>query len=95
MKLDIQGGELAVLEGADKTLDQCLGLEIEVEFVRIYKDQPLFGDICAFLETKDLEFIDFTSFNRWERSQYREFGQCVFGDALFLRAPEIVPPHAL
>ncbi len=88
IKLDIQGGELAVLEGGGKSLDRCLGLEIEVEFVRIYEDQPLFGEVCAFLETKGLEFIDFTSFNRWERSQYRGFGQCVFGDALFLRTPE-------
>lgn len=89
-KLDVQGGELAVLEGAEKSLDQCLGLEIEVEFLRIYEDQPLFGDICAYLETKGIEFIDFTSFNRWERFQYRGFGQCIFGDALFLRTPENV-----
>lgn len=68
MKLDIQGGELAVLQGAEKTLDQCLGLEIEVEFVQIYKDQPLFGDICALLGSKGMEFIDFTHLNRWERS---------------------------
>lgn len=88
MKLDVQGGELAVLQGAGNTLSKCLGLEIEVEFLRVYENQPLFGDICAFLQTEGIEFVDFTSFNRWERSVYRGFGQCVFGDALFLRPPE-------
>ena len=88
IKLDIQGGELAVLQGAEGTLDQCLGLEVEVEFLHLYENQPLFGDICAFLQAKGMEFIDFTSFNRWERTVYRGLGQCVFGDALFLRAPE-------
>ena len=88
IKLDIQGGELAVLQGAESTLNQCLGLEIEVEFLRIYEDQPLFGDICAFLQVRSIEFIDFVNLNRWERTAYRGFGQCVFGDALFLRTPE-------
>jgi FkbM family methyltransferase len=88
IKLDIQGGELAVLQGAESTLKQCLGLEIEIEFLRIYEDQPLFGDICAFLQARGIEFIDFVNLNRWERTAYRGFGQCVFGDALFLRTPE-------
>ena len=90
IKLDIQGGELAVLQGAESAISQCLGLEVEVEFLRIYDGQPLFGDICTFLQARGIEFIDFINLNRWERTAYRGFGQCVFGDALFMRTPEWV-----
>ena len=48
IKADIQGGELAALVGASETLARCFGLEVEVEFTQLYKDQPLFGDVQAF-----------------------------------------------
>ncbi|MGH8129697.1 MAG: hypothetical protein ACRES3_02465, partial [Steroidobacteraceae bacterium] len=76
------------LVGARGLLDSCLGLEIEVEFAPIYRSQPLFGDISAFLQENDFEFVDFVSLRRWERSAFNGYGQCVFGDALFMRPPE-------
>jgi len=88
IKLDIQGGELNALEGADKLLNDVLGLEVEVEFVELYTNQPLFGNVCEFLSKKGFEFIDFASLCRWERTGFTAVGQCVFGDALFLRTPE-------
>ena len=88
IKLDIQGGELNALEGADKLLNDVLGLEIEVEFVELYTNQPLFGNVCEFLSKKGFEFIDFVNLCRWERAGFTAVGQCVFGDALFLRPPE-------
>ena len=88
IKLDVQGGELAVLQGAPLTLNRCLGVEVEVEFARVYSDQPLFGDIQTYLEEAGLIFMDFVTLNRWGRSTYDGYGQAVFGDALFLRAPE-------
>jgi len=93
IKLDIQGGELAVLQGAEKLLPGVFGLEIEVEFLHIYKSQPLFGDICTYLAEHDLEFVDFTNLCRWNRQQRRIFGQCVFGDALFLKSPERIKQY--
>jgi len=93
IKLDIQGGELAVLQGAEKLLPRVFGLEIEVEFLHIYKAQPLFGDICTFLAEHGLDFIDFTNLCRWNRQQSRIFGQCVFGDALFLKSPERIKQY--
>src|SRR3954470_18825766 len=45
LKLDIQGAELDVLRGATKTLANTLVVESEVEFLPLYKDQPLFGDL--------------------------------------------------
>jgi len=89
MKLDVQGGELEIIKGGNLSLEKCIGLEIEVEFVKLYKEQPLFGDISNYLDEKGFIFIDFTSLARWERHQYKSYGQLIFGDALFLRPPEI------
>ncbi len=41
MKLDIQGGELNALKGASLYLNDTLGLELEVEFIELYSDQPI------------------------------------------------------
>jgi FkbM family methyltransferase len=49
LKIDTQGSELDILHGAkEKILPLCLGIEIEVSFLEIYENQPLFGDILAF-----------------------------------------------
>lgn len=88
MKLDLEGGELAALQGASNVLDTCLGLHVEISFQHLRIDQPLFGEINNALNDKGIEFIDFIYISRWERGSYREAGQAVFGDALFLRSPE-------
>ena len=88
LKIDIQGAEEDVLKGASTGLRSALGLEVEVEFVELYKDQPLFGNVCKTLSQHDLEFVDFINLARWERNAFNGYGQCVFGDALFLRSPE-------
>ena len=49
VKIDVQGAELMVLENAKNTFSNMLVIETEVEFVSIYKDQPLFPDIHQFL----------------------------------------------
>lgn len=88
IKIDVQGAESNIIDGAKKSLKRCLGLEVEVEFSSLYKNQPLFGDIQKSLEDNGYEFIDFVNLNRWERDDFNGFGQCVFGDALFLKSPE-------
>ncbi len=88
IKLDVQGGELEVLKGATKTLRNVVGVESEVEFLEMYVEQPLFGDIALFLKQNDFEFYDFTSLIRWGRDCHSHHGQCIFGDGLFLKDPE-------
>lgn len=88
IKIDIQGAELDVFDGANESLDKALGIETEIEFIDLYKGQPLFGDVSRSLNTKGFEFIDFVNLQRWERGKIEDYGQCIFGDALFLKTPE-------
>lgn len=88
IKLDIQGGELNALKGSERVLKNVLGIETELMFMRLYKNQPLFGELNAYLQSQGFEFFDFTNLRRWERNRLQEYGQCVFGDGLFLRTPE-------
>lgn len=90
IKLDIQGSELNALEGGKSALDNVLGIEVEVEFVHLYADQPLFGSVHKILRDHKFEFIDFINLCRWERDSLRGLGQLVFADALFLKSPETV-----
>ena len=52
LKLDVQGAELAVLRGAGALLDAVRALDLEVEFNPIYRAQPLFADVDAFLRAR-------------------------------------------
>ena len=45
LKLDIQGAELDALAGAPSTLAGTLVVHTEVEFVALYRGQPLFADV--------------------------------------------------
>ena len=92
LKLDTQGSELDILQGATATLHSCLGIEVEVEFREMYQSQPLFGDLSKFLLDNEFDFVDFVAFGKWERSRpdgLRTFlGELIHADALFLRSPE-------
>jgi len=89
IKIDIQGAELNALLGSTKTIKEILGMEIEVEFTEIYESQPLFGDVVRFATSNGFEFIDFINCTRWERQAHNGYGQLIFGDALFLKSPEV------
>jgi len=52
LKVDVQGGEMMVFEGARERLNSVLVVDVEVEFVPLYKNQPLFADIDVFLRSR-------------------------------------------
>ena len=45
LKIDTQGAESRVLDGAGQTLSRVKGIQIELSFVPLYEGQPLFLDI--------------------------------------------------
>lgn len=59
IKIDVQGAELDIFKGGKNTLKNILKIVCEVEFIPHYINQPLFGDICNFLEKHNLMFNKF------------------------------------
>jgi FkbM family methyltransferase len=58
LEIDVQGGELHVLEGALQTINRSvLGIMVEVEFSPLYKDQPLFSDVDLFLKKQGFDLF--------------------------------------
>lgn len=55
LKLDTQGSELGVLEGAVNVLSTVRAIEIEVEFNPMYEDAVVFGDVDRFLRDRGFE----------------------------------------
>jgi FkbM family methyltransferase len=56
LKMDIQGGELAALSNAPRLLETTLLIQVEVEFVELYKGQPLFADVDSYLRSQGFQF---------------------------------------
>jgi len=98
IKLDTQGSELQILEGAIDTVSgSVLGIEAEVEFLPLYKGQPLFCDVDRFLRGKGFELFDLNSIS-WHRQNKllndldlkydieRSKSQLVYADALYFKS---------
>lgn len=79
LKIDVQGGELKVLEGAQNTLSQKKVKYIltEIWFLAGYERQPLYHDIASYLS--NFGFKPFGIYN----IHYREDGHFLWGDAIF------------
>ena len=59
IKIDVQGAELDVFKGGKNSIKNVLNIICEVEFVSIYENQPLFGDINNFLSQYEFMFQKF------------------------------------
>ena len=79
LKLDVQGHEVAILEGAADLLSRA-AIDVvfaEVSFVPAY-DAPLAHDVSAFLHSRDYALF------RFYELVYAPSGQLLWGDALYL-----------
>ncbi len=64
MKLDVQGAELLVLEGASQTLQSIEAVLMEVNLLEIYSGVPLFDQTVAFMAGRGFRVYDLCSFMR-------------------------------
>ena len=59
IKIDIQGGELAVFHNAVERLRGVSVIHTEVSFLKMYQDQPLFSEVELFLRQQGFMFHRF------------------------------------
>lgn len=101
MKLDVQGYELKILQGAKSQLENSvIGLRVECYFRPTYQNQPVFSDIEAFLRPYGFFPFGFAELHEWRRDTRAKpprrgegdlrfsRGQLIHGDILFFREPE-------
>lgn len=96
IKVDTQGSELGILEGARACLSGSLFVaEIEVSFFERYRGQPLLRDVEAFMAGHGFELVDLYRLKRYRRGNSfgignislgrgQRAGRLAYGDALFL-----------
>ena len=90
LKADTQGSELFVLKGASQALTRsALGVEVEVEFTPIYRDQPTFADVDAYMRGLGYLLFDLKPCY-WKRAAGwtlgGPYGQIVWADALYFKS---------
>jgi len=95
LKIDVQGAERLVFDGAAQRLDECLVVWTEVEFIPLYKNQPLFGDIDARLRSHGLQFLCFAGLSDRSLASWPKTGarrpmrpQQLWADAIYVPQPE-------
>jgi len=91
LQLDVQGGELNVLEGCSQLLEhQILMILVEVSFIELYKNQPLFAEVDIYLRNQGFTLLDFGK--RWNGRRQgislmsrQHPGQLVWTDGFYVR----------
>lgn len=90
IKIDVQGFEHEVLQGAEYSVKAACGLLLEVEFEPLYKNQKLFPAVHELMRSNGFELFDLQRcfYKRRLLGRPEQRGQLVFGNALYLRPPE-------
>jgi FkbM family methyltransferase len=89
LKLDTQGTEYDILaNGFVRHIHDLVGIEIEVEFVELYRGQRLFADVDQFLRANGFGLMGLKR-HHWKMHDGKgctraHGGRLIFGDALYL-----------
>lgn len=92
MQLDIQGAELMALQNARDRLRDALVLHVEVEFMPLYKNQPLFSDVERYLRDQGFILHKFSDMKSrivapmlLNNDIFAGLSQTLWADAVFIR----------
>lgn len=92
LKLDIQGAELMALDAGTAALADTVAIQLEVAFLPIYKDQPLFADVDSFLRKQGFMFHTMVGVGSRpfrplikDGNPNRGFAQVIWSNALYFR----------
>ena len=70
LKIDIQGGELAVFGSGREKLTDAVVIQTEVSFVTLYKDQPALGDVDVEVRSQGFVPHCFAAVKHWPIAPY-------------------------
>jgi FkbM family methyltransferase len=89
LDLDTQGSELEIFQGGQRFLETSIvAIKCEVEFLKLYRNQPVFSDLDAYLRGFNFVLFDISR-SRYRREAFpRDMlmrGQLLWGDAIYLR----------
>lgn len=98
LKLDIQGAELMALKAGTAALADTMAVQLEVGFLPIYRDQPLFADVDSFLRAHGFAFHTMVGVGSRpfrplikDGNPNRGFAQVIWSNALYFRDPLAFP----
>jgi FkbM family methyltransferase len=81
LKIDVQGLERSVLEGATAILPSVVAVELELSFVPLYEDQPLWRELIDYMESAGFALAGLTPVF-WDNAS----GEMLQADGVFLRS---------
>lgn len=96
LKIDVQGSELDVLRGAERTLGDTLVVHAEVQFIPLYRGVPSFGDIDNHMRARGFWFHTFRDLTSRSAQPLQMIGanggdigfnQRLWADAVYIRDP--------
>ncbi|KQH84038.1 FkbM family methyltransferase [Vibrio fluvialis] len=92
IKSDIQASDIYAIKHGSRYFDNALVIEIEVEFLQQYKNQPLFSEIEMILREKGYIFHTFTGYGsrfftptKNENDPYDTLNQWMWSHAIFIK----------
>lgn len=80
LKIDVQGYELEVLEGAKNSLNSIDLIIVETTFLKLYKRQPLFEDVYDFLYSRSFQYK-----GNFDQITNPNTGRILQADAIFVK----------
>ncbi len=92
LKIDIQGGELAVFKSGIEKLAQAVAIQTEVSFMTLYKGQPTLGDIDVELRNQGFVPHCLAAIKKWpiapcvvNNDPYQALNQLLEADIVYVR----------